>query len=137
MVNDNHPTLEQRLERVRDLRRKGYNCAQAVIMVFDDVDSLDAALTERITSALGGGIAGCGLTCGVVSAIAMITGAAGYTAPTSKKELYGAVRTPVEKFAAANDGLTLCRDLRQPGRKTCDQLIREGIALCHSHIYGE
>ncbi|MBR4722027.1 MAG: C-GCAxxG-C-C family protein, partial [Muribaculaceae bacterium] len=51
-------TLQQRIERARRLHREGYNCAQCVVMVFDDVTGLDETNAAEIAAAMGAGMAG-------------------------------------------------------------------------------
>ena len=126
-------TLEERLAKVKELRAQGYNCAQAVTMVFDDIKGIDTRSAEIYSAALGGGFGGCGLTCGAVSAMGMVSGVAHYENPLKKKELYAGVKSLSEKFLDSNGSL-LCRDLRQPGKKSCDELIREAVTLLHNQL---
>lgn len=126
-------TLTQRLERARELRRQGHNCSQTVAMVFDDVTGLDEAIAARAMGAFGGGMAGRKSTCGVVAAMVTVDGLALYPTPAEKRQLYADASSLCDRFEQANGSL-LCAHLRQPGRKTCDQLIAEGITLLHSHL---
>ncbi|MDE5837949.1 MAG: C-GCAxxG-C-C family protein [Paramuribaculum sp.] len=128
-------SLEERIARMKELRKQGYICSQCVAMVFDDIHGISPELTERLTSGFGGGIGGSGEVCGAVSAMVMLDGCVNYINPSEKKELYAHVRNLCEKFKCANGSL-LCRDLRVPGKKTCNELIEEVITECHNEFFG-
>ena len=124
-------SLEERIARMKELRKQGYICSQCVAMVFDDIHGMSPELTERLTAGFGGGIGGSGEVCGAVSAMVMLDGCVNYTGPGEKKQLYSHVRNLCEKFKCCNGSL-LCRDLRVPGKKTCNELIEEVITTCHN-----
>lgn len=44
--------LESRLNRARELRAQGHNCAQCVAMVFDDIEAVDPATISFVTAGL-------------------------------------------------------------------------------------
>ncbi|MDE5837394.1 MAG: C-GCAxxG-C-C family protein [Paramuribaculum sp.] len=128
-------TLRERIERMKELRKQGYICSQCVAMVFDDVHGLSQEITERLTAGFGGGIGGSGEVCGAVSAMVMLDGCVNYSTPTEKQKLYSHVRDLCHKFKNSNGSL-LCRDLRVPGKKTCNELIEEVITECHNEFFG-
>lgn len=120
--------VEELKKRALELRKLGYNCAQCVAMVHDP--SLEAAV-----AALGTGIAATGNVCGAANAMAIIAGKGAYTGPAEKQELYARVRKLIEKFQERNCGQIDCRDLRQPGRKPCTDLICDAIEILHEEGY--
>lgn len=120
-------TLDERLSTAIELRKKGYNCAQCVAMTFDP--SL-----ETVTAGLGTGIGATGHICGACSAMAILTATKGYEGPAAKQQLYANVRSRIEKFASLNNGDTDCRDLRQPGRKPCLELIKDAVTIMHESL---
>ncbi|MBD5241898.1 MAG: C_GCAxxG_C_C family protein [Barnesiella sp.] len=128
-------TLQERIERMKELRKQGYICSQCVAMVFDDVHGLSPEITERLTAGFGGGIGGSGEVCGAVSAMVMLDGGVNYSTPAEKQKLYSHVRDLCHKFKNSNGSL-LCRDLRVPGKKTCNELIEEVITECHNEFFG-
>lgn len=127
-------TLDQRIERARALRADGYNCAQTVAMVFDDITPLGSDLLASATAALGGGIAGTHSVCGAVSAMAVVDGARNFHTPADKKTIYSSTATLIDRFKERNCGQTLCSELRQPGRKPCIDLIIDAIEIIHNAI---
>lgn len=126
-------TLEERIARMKELRKKGYICSQCVAMVFDDVLNLPEEQCERLMAGFGGGIGGSGEICGAVTATVMLDGMCRYSSPLAKKELYADVRRLNSEFVAANGSL-LCRELRQPGKKSCTELIEDAITRCHNEF---
>lgn len=128
-------TLDQRVERALQLHTQGYNCSQAVMLAFNDITGLDDTLAAAISASFGGGLSGSGLTCGAVSAMSMVKGMTRFHSPANKKDLYRIVKIDVDEFARRNDGLLLCRDLRQPGRKSCRRLIADAVEICHYSIF--
>ena len=66
--------MSQRAERADALHRRGYNCAQAVACVFDDVIGLPEKQIAALLSGFGGGFRS-GEICGVVSGAITVLGA--------------------------------------------------------------
>lgn len=132
MVNDTDSlTLQQRLDMAAELRRQGYNCAQAVIMVFPDKTGFSIGEAERISAAFGGGVAGTGEICGVVSAMAMVEGMATDAKPMDKKTIYGSARKCADCFRN-KQGFLRCADLKgKENAAPCNDLIADGIRILH------
>ena len=122
-------TLEQRLQKARQLHAQGYNCAQCVALCFIDDPTLCAA-----TAALGGGVCGTGHICGAVSAMAMVNAVMGYRSPADKVKVYAEGQGLINVFASQNAGLTDCRELRSSGGKPCMALIEEAVTLLHNKL---
>lgn len=128
-------SLDQRLSRASELRAKGYNCAQTVIMAFNDATGLDSDTAARICAGLGGGVGATGEICGVVNAMAIVQGMLHSSDPAKKAEAYAKVKNLSARFAAANCGHVRCRDLKGADcRRPCNDLIADGIRILHEHI---
>lgn len=67
--------VEERVERARGYFLAGYNCAQAVVMAFDDVMGMDVTTLARLAAPFGGGMGRMREVCGTVSGMAMVAGA--------------------------------------------------------------
>lgn len=67
--------VEERVERARGYFLEGYNCAQAVVMAFDDVMGMDVSELTRLAAPFGGGMGRMREVCGTVSGMAMVAGA--------------------------------------------------------------
>ena len=97
-----------------DYFKRGYNCAQSVLLAFGDVTDLDEETALRISSSFGGGLGRLREVCGAVSGGAMVLGLLrGYTDPEDregKKAHYVLVRDFAERFREQN-GSIICREL--------------------------
>jgi len=65
---------KERSKRAVDFFNNGYNCAQSVACAYSDVTGLPAEMAYRAAAGLGGGVGGMRLTCGALTAAAMIAG---------------------------------------------------------------
>ncbi|MCM1517463.1 MAG: C-GCAxxG-C-C family protein [Pseudoflavonifractor sp.] len=128
-------TLDERVNRARTLKSAGYNCSQCVMMAFDDIHGLDDEKAAALSVALGGGVAGQGLTCGAMSAIAMLKGMTAYGKPADKSTAYSEARVLCGTFKTRNGSL-LCSELKQSGRRPCIELIEDAIAILHNSLAG-
>ncbi len=117
-------TLEEKISKAVELRAAGYNCAQCVAMVFDPQ-------LEAIVSGLGRGIGATGNICGATNAMAIVAGVRTYVGPADKNSQYARVSALINAFAEKNNGQIECRQLRQPGRKSCLELIKDAITILH------
>ena len=109
-------------ELAKELFLQGYNCAQAVFCSFEDLTGIDRALSAKLSSSFGGGLARLREVCGAVSGMAMVLGVLfGYDDPLAKaekKEHYERVRLLIGRFEEEN-GSYLCRELLgEKGRDT-------------------
>ena len=106
--------IEERVECARNYFLEGYNCAQAVVMAFDDIMAMDVAQLARLAAPFGGGMGRMREVCGTVSGMAMVAGA---IAPSNnpknleeRKTNYALVQTFAESFRQEN-GDIVCRRL--------------------------
>ncbi len=126
-------TLQQRIDKAMDLRAKGYNCAQSVIMVFDDKIPMDSSMATRVCAALGSGI-GIGELCGVANAMAIAVGTGFSDAPEDKVPAMKSAKCLLQEFASENKGHLRCADLKgKEGIKPCNELIAQGIKILHDY----
>ena len=93
---------------------EGYNCAQAVIMVFADVIGMDEKLCARLSSSFGGGMGRQREVCGAVSGMLMVAGHLyGYDGPDeggAKMAHYTLVQERAGKFRE-QAGSIVCREI--------------------------
>lgn len=127
--------LTERKALAAELRAKGYNCAQCVLMAFPDITGLDADTAARVAAGLGSGVGAMGEICGVANAMAIAEGLTGGSAPADKKSAAARSHALCSAFAEANDGRITCRCLKSPGaRRSCDQLIQQGVEILHNAV---
>ena len=92
----------------------GYNCAQCMVLAFEDMLTIDLDTALKIASPFGGGMGRLREVCGSVSGMFMVLGfVKGYNEPGNyegKKELYEHVQELARCYEEAN-GSIICRDL--------------------------
>ena len=124
-----------RCEEALRLRKEGYNCAQSVILPFEDVTGLPRDIAAKITSGLGTGVGGTREICGVVSAMALAQGMLQSPEASGKGASMKCAGCLAREFADANCGNLRCEDLKgKPGRPTCEQLVLQGVEILHRHF---
>ena len=96
--------------------REGYNCAQAVLLAFEDVTGLERETAARLSSSFGGGLGRMREVCGAVSGASMVLGLAkGYSNPAdaqAKRSHYHLIQEFARRFRERN-GSIICRELLQ------------------------
>ena len=106
--------VEERVERAQAYFKAGYNCAQAVVMAFDDVMRMSSDELARLAAPFGGGMGRMREVCGTVSGMAFLAGAIKPSANPSnleeRKENYALVQLFADKFREEN-GDIVCRRL--------------------------
>lgn len=92
----------------------GYNCAQCMMLAFEDMLTIDLDTALKIASPFGGGMGRLREVCGSVSGMFMVLGfIKGYNEQGNyegKKELYEHVQELARRYEEAN-GSIICRDL--------------------------
>ena len=103
-----------RKEKAIGAFKEGYNCAQSLLIAYEDILTIDLETAKKISSPFGGGMGRLREVCGAVSGMAMV---AGMLYPNSepndtpnKKATYAAVQDLAEKFRQEN-GFIVCREL--------------------------
>lgn len=113
-MNTESFNFSPRALKAKELFEKGYNCAQATLLAFDDLTELPEDLAARLASPFGGGMARMREVCGAISGAFMAYGAIyGKNDPkdaTSKAQQYKELQTIANEFREIN-GSIVCRDL--------------------------
>lgn len=106
--------VQERVERAQNYFKAGYNCAQAVVMAFDDVMQMSPEALARLAAPFGGGMGRMREVCGTVSGMAFLAGAISPSADPSnlaeRKENYALVQKFADSFRQEN-GDIVCRRL--------------------------
>lgn len=101
-------------ERAEALFMEGYNCAQAVVIAFEDLHGLDRRTAAKLASSFGGGMARLREVCGSVSGMFLVAGLLyGYEDPKAKEEKaehYARIQKLAADFQAEH-GSIVCREL--------------------------
>ena len=106
--------VEERVERARNYFLEGYNCAQAVVMAYDDVMTMDVEALARLAAPFGGGMGRMREVCGTVSGMTFVAGALAPSADPKnleeRKNNYALVQHFADLFRREN-GDIVCRRL--------------------------
>lgn len=144
---------QERAQRGHDNFLAGLNCTQSVVAAFADIyPETDRDTLLRIAASFGGGMGRLRLTCGAVTALAMLAGLENGSTeadPDARAQNYTLVRELAEAFRQENDSI-ICADLlalrsgqKEPPRpaertteyyraRPCPQLV-----ACACRIYAE
>ena len=94
--------------------KKGFNCAQSVVMAFHGETGLSEEASAKLASSFGGGLGRMREVCGAVSGMAIVLGILyGYddpSVPNASRDHYALVQALAGKFREAN-GSIVCREL--------------------------
>ncbi len=137
--------------------KKGYNCAQAVLLSFATIAGLKDEEALRLASSFGGGMGRLREVCGAVSAMFMLAGILrGYTEPANdeiKAKHYALIQDLALKFKSKYNTI-ICRELLGldvgpdspvPSKRTfeyyaerpCENFIRTAAEIVESELLKE
>ncbi len=88
----------------------GKNCASSVALAFSDIINTDEITLARLSIGFGGGLARQRLTCGAVSAMAMILGGV-LSDGQDRKYIYALIQRACEEFKKRSGGSLICGEL--------------------------
>ena len=114
-----------------ELRQKGYNCAQCVLMTISRQTGNDEDLASRLSAAYGGGFSGTGEMCGALSILGMAEGLISKASTTQDKvTAMKCTKALYQRFKDENDGRVLCRELKgKENARQCPDLIKQAIRI--------
>ncbi len=106
--------VNEREKAAREAFLQGYNCAQAIMVAFQDVIGIEPETALRLASSFGGGMGRMREVCGSVSGIFMVAGLLyGYSdsrEKDGKRALYAIVQELAARYRA-EAGSIICREL--------------------------
>ena len=127
-------TLEERKVLGKLLHGRGYNCAQCVLLAFEDKTGLESATASRLAMGLGAGVGAQGEICGAITGMAIGLGLMRGEDPAGKGAVNKEVRQLTDKFKERNCDYVRCHDLKKKGKRPCDALISDAIEILDNHI---
>ena len=103
-----------RREKAMSAFKEGYNCAQSLLIAYEDILTIDIETAKKISSPFGGGMGRLREVCGAVYGMFMVFGfIKGYSEADNfdgKKELYEHIQELGHRFEKENGSL-ICREL--------------------------
>ena len=128
-------------EMALNFHKKGFNCAQSVVLPFAEELGLDPVTLSKCMEGFGGGMGGYKLVCGALSGAVYLAGiinADGNTEnPESKRKTYAVCEKLGEDFKA-ECGSVFCPEIKglsgAPALKNCNDCILFGVKLVENMI---
>lgn len=125
--------MESRKEKAMSYFKRGYNCAQAVVLAHLDLLGVEKEQALKMCQSFGGGMGRLRQVCGTVSGMFLVAGAlTGSSDPDdkeSKKNNYAAVQELARRFEERN-GSIVCATLlgldRKEGTDTVGEAYQSG-----------
>lgn len=112
------------------LHKKGFNCAQAVILPFCGEFGIDRVTAMKMAEGFGAGMGGCQYICGALSGAVMVAGLKSCNGNlndhTSKKDTYAVCRELTAAFEkeCGSCNCSVIRGLEtKKALKTCDECV--------------
>lgn len=135
--------MTERMKRVQENQKKGYNCAQAVACAYSDLYGVDEKEAFRAVECFGKGM-GVMATCGAVSAMAYLVGLkmsdANLDMPKSKVSCYNTFKPMSDAFAQMNQS-TICSELKGIGTgvvlRSCTGCMEDAAAIVEKYLIEE
>ena len=121
--------IEERVAKARRLfKENGYNCAQSVVLAYNDIFGIDDETAAAISSGFGGGMGRMREVCGSVSGMILLAGLLKPATASSDKEQrtanYALVQDVAAEFKKIN-GSIICKELL--GLSSCSAPASESI----------
>ena len=125
-----------RCELALHYHQSGYNCAQSVLMAFEDLTKVDSATGFAMAGGLGGGVGAthqelCGAANGAVMTLGLLFPFTDSADADGKRRVYAQTKEFLRRFQARFDGLTRCGDLLrariEPTEEKTPAAVRLGV----------
>lgn len=136
--------METRVNRAINSRKKGYNCAQAVLCAYSDLLGVEEETLFAVAEGFGGGMGGMMGTCGAVTAMSMAAGLTNsckdLAACATKPGTSRLVRELATEFSGKNQSL-ICRELKgvDTGKplQSCEGCIADAVRILGERLFQE
>lgn len=136
--------MESRVKRALENRKKGYNCAQAVLCAYSDLLGTEEELLFAVAEGFGGGMGGMQSVCGAVTGMYMAAGLKSsckdLEACSTKPATSRLVRELAKDFKEKNQSL-ICRELKgvDTGNmlRSCEGCIEDAVRMMGEKIFKE
>ena len=140
----NNLNLEERLELAKEMKKRGYNCAQVVACVFAEDYGVDEALLMKMSEAFGGGVAATQSVCGAVTGMMILAGLDNADGNTEKPATKGSTYKIGKRLQAdfiEKNGTVICKDLKSgegpKGVVPCMDCILSAVEMYHNYLNEE
>ena len=128
-----------RKEIALELRKHGYNCAQAVAVAFSNVLGSDPIHTFKMAEALGFGMGDGEGPCGALGAAALMVGMkksdGDIENPRTKRQSYTTMSMLKQEFKD-RVGDTVCRNIKANEKVSCEECVLLSCELLDKYLLG-
>lgn len=126
-----------RTEKTLEFHKKGFNCAQSVVLAYCDLFDIDEKTAARASEGFGAGMGGRVTTCGALSGAVMLAGLkhadGNMEAPSSKFTTYEVAQKLVEEFEKRCGDINCC-DIKSNQKVSCEECILCGAKLVEEFL---
>ncbi|MBM6829833.1 C_GCAxxG_C_C family protein [Anaerotignum lactatifermentans] len=135
--------MTDRISRVEENHKKGYNCAQAVACAYCDLLGVEEKDAFRAVECFGRGMGVMG-TCGAVSAMAYLVGLklsdVNLEHPKTKLDCYNTIQTMTDDFKKKNQTI-ICRELKGMDTgvmlRSCSGCMADAAEIVEKYLFAE
>lgn len=138
--------MSERGERAEALFKSGYNCAQAVVMAFEDMIPITEEECAKLASPFGGGMGRMREVCGAFSGMLMVLGFVdGSADATGRNEIYARTQELARRYREMN-GSIVCGELlgTKPApegvklkKRPCSAIVRSAADMLEASLREE
>lgn len=136
---------ETRREKAMALHRQGYNCAQSVVLAYEDLLPLDKEALAKLSSSFGGGIGGLREVCGAVSGMAIVLGFLYGNADPADRAAKGEHNARIQELAGKfreRNGEIVCKRLlglepvpgKELKKRPCGEYVGDAAEFLEEYI---
>ena len=135
--------VDLRVEKAIELREQKYNCAQCVIGAYTDAVGVPFEALMKMSEGLGGGVAGTGDMCGVITGAVLVLGLLEGTSEPDlehKAALNEKIKELIDEFKQEH-GTIACFELKgivnpevRKKEATCNELIFKMVRLIDKYL---
>ncbi|MGN1155590.1 MAG: C-GCAxxG-C-C family protein [Agathobacter sp.] len=134
--------MEDRISKLAENHRKGYNCCQCVLCAYSDLLGVDESTLFKVSEGFGLGMGMMG-TCGAATGMFMAAGLKNSSGNVNEKLTKPETMKLVKELAAEFEkrvGSLECRVIKgvDTGKmlKSCDACIEEGVRIVGEKLFG-
>ncbi|MCD7730253.1 MAG: C-GCAxxG-C-C family protein [Oscillospiraceae bacterium] len=136
--------MESRVQRAVELKKKGYNCAQAVACTYCDLVEIDEVTMFKITEGFGVGFGCMQGTCGAISGAAVLAGLLKSSGDLETHDTKAAVQKLSKEILTAfgeKNGATICREIKGVDTgvvlRSCPGCVEDAAALAEKILFSD
>lgn len=128
--------MSKYLEKAKELRaivEPHHNCAQSVLMAFEDKIGISAEDAYKVAVNFGAGMKTANV-CGAITGALMAMGLMGIDDPACVKEVFDSFKAAHEGCVNCSDLLKISKDKGENKKTHCDNLVYECVQIVEKYL---